>query len=132
MPGRRGFLLVKRAPKIMASSVAASLERAQRSGLLSGESVSHVVPHQANGLIISRLRQQLSQTEDPPPVVWDCIRNTGNTVSASIPLAMCQVQDKLPGGMLIGMPSVGAGGPGYRPHVLSTGCALVRKIGLHE
>jgi 3-oxoacyl-[acyl-carrier-protein] synthase III len=58
--------------------------------------------------------------------VWNCIARAGNTVSASIPLAMAEVQDQLPAGMLVAMPSVGAGGPGYRPDVLSTGCVLIR------
>ena len=49
------------------------------------------------------------------PRVWDRIKNSGNTVSASIPAAMSEVQDKLPDGCVIGMPAVGAGGPGYRP-----------------
>jgi 3-oxoacyl-[acyl-carrier-protein] synthase III len=125
MPGRRGFYLVKRAPQIMADSV--SRIQQQASALIKdGEHIAHVVPHQANGLIISRLQSLLSSEENPGPHVWDCIRNSGNTVSASIPLAMAEVQDQLPPGVLVAMPSVGAGGPGYRPDVLSTGCVLVR------
>jgi 3-oxoacyl-[acyl-carrier-protein] synthase III len=58
--------------------------------------------------------------------VWNCIAQAGNTVSASIPLAMAQVQDEVPAGAVVAMPSVGAGGPGYRPDVLSTGCVLIR------
>ncbi len=125
MPGRRGFYLVKRAPEIMADAIDKSLQRAS-AALESGEPIGHVVPHQANGLIISRLQTKLAAGSDQPPTVWDCIKDSGNTVSASIPLAMVEVQDRLPPGVLVAMPSVGAGGPGYRPDVLSTGCVLVR------
>lgn len=125
MPGRRGFWLVKRAPQIMADAVCQSLETAQQVGRSRDENVSHIVPHQANGLILSRLQHQLGEAQEDVNV-WNCIENTGNTVSASIPLAMSDVQERLPRGSLVAMPSVGAGGPGYRPDVLSTGCVLIR------
>jgi 3-oxoacyl-[acyl-carrier-protein] synthase-3 len=125
MPGRRGFWLVKRAPQIMADAVSRSVRNAHDFGGLNGEKISHIVPHQPNGLILSRFQQKLRQTEATVKV-WNCIEHTGNTVSASIPLAMASVQDKLPLGAIVAMPSVGAGGPGYRPDVLSTGCVLVR------
>jgi 3-oxoacyl-[acyl-carrier-protein] synthase III len=125
MPGRRGLWLVKRAPQIMADAIRQSVENAKRAGHLADEAVSHIVPHQANGLIISRLQQQLGEVEEDVKV-WNCIEHTGNTVSASIPLAMAEVQQQLPPQSIIAMPSVGAGGPGYRPEVLSTGCVLAR------
>lgn len=126
MPGRRGLLLVRRAPQIMAASVRTSIVRAQAAGLLGNDhTVEHVVPHQANALILAGLQQMVSDDLHSPKV-WNCIAQTGNTVSASIPLAMAAVQDQLPPGSLVAMPSVGAGGPGYRPDVLSTGCVLVR------
>jgi 3-oxoacyl-[acyl-carrier-protein] synthase III len=78
-------------------------------------------------LITAKLAEQLAaETPGDPVQVWDCIADCGNTVSASIPLAMARVQDALPDGLLVAMPSVGAGGPGYRPDVLSTGCVLIR------
>jgi 3-oxoacyl-[acyl-carrier-protein] synthase III len=125
MPGRRGFYLVKRAPDIMADSLCKSLQRASAE-LESGEQIGHVVPHQANGLILSRLQSQLGANGGQSPHVWQCVKDSGNTVSASIPLAMAEVQDRLPPGVVVAMPSVGAGGPGYRPCTLSTGCVLVR------
>jgi 3-oxoacyl-[acyl-carrier-protein] synthase III len=126
MPGRRGLLLVRRAPQIMAESVRTSVERARAAGLISDhEQVTHVVPHQPNSLILAGLKKQLSGDREPPRV-WNRIEHAGNTVSASIPLAMAEVQDQLPPGALVAMPSVGAGGPGYRPDVLSTGCVLIR------
>jgi 3-oxoacyl-[acyl-carrier-protein] synthase-3 len=125
MPGRRGFYLVKRAPQIMADSISRSRQNASDE-FENGEQIDHVIPHQANGLIISRLQTNLAAEGCQSPHVWDCIKNSGNTVSASIPLAMAEVQDKLPPGVLVAMPSVGAGGPGYRPDTLSTGCVLVR------
>jgi 3-oxoacyl-[acyl-carrier-protein] synthase III len=126
MPGRRGLLLVRRAPQIMAESVRTSVERARSAGLLGdGERVAHVVPHQPNALILAGL-QKLFSGNGETARVWNCIGHVGNTVSASIPLAMAEVQDQLPPGVLVAMPSVGAGGPGYRPEVLSTGCVLIR------
>jgi 3-oxoacyl-[acyl-carrier-protein] synthase-3 len=125
MPGRRGLLLVRRAPQIMADSMQRSLRRA-RGKLAAGEEIRHVVPHQANGLILQRLQSQLATEAANPPKVWDCVENCGNTVSASIPLAMAEVQNELTSGVIVAMPSVGAGGPGYRPDVLSTGCVLVK------
>jgi 3-oxoacyl-[acyl-carrier-protein] synthase-3 len=128
MPGRRGFWLVKRAPQIMMEAVRRSVDNAKSAGLLSGQGVSHVVPHQPNGLILARLQQALDETQEGVKV-WNCIENAGNTVSASIPLAMAEVQDRLPSAAIVAMPSVGAGGPGYRPDVLSTGCVLLRMGG---
>jgi 3-oxoacyl-[acyl-carrier-protein] synthase III len=125
MPGRRGFHLVRRAPQIMADALTRSLARAGGE-LDDGERIAHVVPHQANGLILARLQSQLSADGVVAPHVWDCIKDSGNTVSASIPLAMAEVQDQLQPGAIVGMPSVGAGGPGYRPFALSTGCVLLR------
>jgi len=126
MPGRRGFLLLRRAPRVMAESLLWSVGNARRAGLLGQESVGEVVPHQANGLITEGLASLLRQELSPPPRVWDCIDHAGNTVSASIPNAMASVQDQLSSGAIVAMPSVGAGGPGYRPDVLSTGCVLIR------
>ncbi len=128
MPGRRGFLLVRRAPSVMAESLQKSLQRVSQLDA-SLPPVAHVVPHQANGLIIERLASELDGGETLK--VWNCIRDAGNTVSASIPLAMSEVQDEIPAGAMVGMPSVGAGGPGYRPEILSTGCVIVKSIGNH-
>ena len=112
------------APQIMADALSRSLARVNGQ-LENGECIAHVVPHQANGLILARLQAHLNADGGLTPRVWDCIKDSGNTVSASIPLAMAEVQDRLQPGQLVGMPSVGAGGPGYRPFVLSTGCVLV-------
>ena len=126
MPGRRGFLLLRRAPRVMAESLLRSVANARRAGLLGEEPVGEVVPHQANGLITEGLASLLREELSPPPRVWDCIDQAGNTVSASIPNAMACVQDQLSPGLIVALPSVGAGGPGYRPDVLSTGCVLIR------
>jgi 3-oxoacyl-[acyl-carrier-protein] synthase III len=125
MPGRRGFWLVKRAPLVMADAVQQSVENAREAGLLGDEMVSHIVPHQPNGLILARLQKHLREAHEAAEVC-NCIEHMGNTVSASIPSAMSKVQDRLPVGSLVAMPSVGAGGPGYRPDVLSVGCVLLR------
>jgi 3-oxoacyl-[acyl-carrier-protein] synthase III len=127
MPGRRGFLLLKRAPRIMLDSLRVTLQRAGIAESLDRAPAFQVVPHQANGLITAKLAELLADAAAGQPIkVWDCIADSGNTVSASIPLAMAAVQDELPDGLLVAMPSVGAGGPGYRPDILSTGCVLIR------
>ncbi len=125
MPGRRGFWLVRRAPLIMADAIEQSIANAKQSGTWNEEEVSDAVPHQPNGLILHRFQQHYRDAGRSVKV-WDCIENTGNTVSASIPLAMAAVQNRLRPGAIVAMPSVGAGGPGYRPDVLSTGCVLAR------
>lgn len=127
MPGRRGFWLVKKAPTVMVEAIESSMENARTSGRLdpSETTVTQVAPHQPNSLILARLEEQMSGG-GADVKVWDCLARTGNTVSASIPIAMAQIQDQLESGILLAMPSVGAGGPGYRPNVLSTGCVLVR------
>ena len=112
MPGRRGLLLVRRAPVIMADAVARSLRHAEAAGLLEGASVDHVVPHQANGLITAHSREELEKRFSTVFHVWSCIERTGNTVSASIPIAMANLQHELPPGALVAMPSVGAGWTG--------------------
>jgi len=127
MPGRRGYLLLKRAPELMVAALEKSLSNARIAGHLKDELLSDVVHHQANGLMVPRIERQLSETSwGNQARVWNCIADHGNTVSATIPLAMVEVQERLSPGTLVGMPSVGAGGPGYRPDVLSVGCVLIR------
>jgi 3-oxoacyl-[acyl-carrier-protein] synthase III len=131
MPGRRGYLLLKRAPELMIMALEKSLDNSKRIGSLGDEILSDVVHHQANGMMVPIIEQQLAATSwGNRARVWNCITHHGNTVSATIPLAMAEVQDRLSPGALVGMPSVGAGGPGYRPDVLSTGCVLVRRVGV--
>lgn len=128
MPGRRGFLLLKRAPELMVEALEKTMRRANLDGRIGPqETLSDVIPHQANGLMIPRIQQGLAEMPWAVGVkVHDRIAHHGNTVSATIPLAMAEVQAKLKPGSLVAMPSVGAGGPGYRPDVLSVGCVLIR------
>ena len=128
MPGRRGFLLAKRAPQIMAQSISTSLAHIQAEHDRAPLTITHVVPHQASGIILTGLARHFRR-QDHVPHILKCIEHVGNTVSASIPTAMATVQEQLPPGALVAMPSVGAGGPGYRPDVLSTGCILLRVAG---
>jgi 3-oxoacyl-[acyl-carrier-protein] synthase III len=129
MPGRRGFLLAKRAPQIMAQSMSKSLSRVQAEHPLDRSTITHLVPHQASGIILAGLVRHLRH-QDHVPHIWKCLEHVGNTVSASIPTAMAMVQEHLPPGAVVAMPSVGAGGPGYRPDALSTGCVLSRVPGV--
>lgn len=127
MPGRRGWQLMKTAPELMVEAVQASLTNSLRRGEIGDEQLTGIVHHQANGMMVPRIERLLAETDwGRTARVWDCIGTHGNTVSATIPLAMADIQDQLTPGTLVAMPSVGAGGPGYRPDVLSTGCVLIR------
>ena len=54
---------------------------------------------------------------------WFCMcKHTKN-----VPYCDSTHKTLVPAGVLVAMPSVGAGGPGYRPDVLSTGCVLIRR-----
>ena len=125
MPGRRGVLLLRRAPAVLFDSIQKSLQRSKPIGI-NNKTLAHVVPHQANGLIIDLLEKKLAETMGSIPKVWNTIQDSGNTVSASIPTAMTHAQSHIEANSVTCMPSVGAGGPGYRPDFLSVGCVLIR------
>ncbi len=127
MPGRRGFWLVKRAPEIMADAVKTSLERVTTHLDEASFERLHLVPHQPNGLILDRLAG-IEFEEFKQQKVWNCIQDAGNTVSASIPLAMSDSWEKIGAPGVLAMPSVGAGGPGYKPDHLSHGCVLAKLV----
>lgn len=130
MPGRRGYLLLKRAPELMVAAIGRSIENALESGQLAEPRLGDVIPHQANGLMVPRIEQLLGKKSwGVGAKVWNQIEHHGNTVSATIPLAMADAQSSLSPSALVAMPSVGAGGPGYRPEVLSIGCVLARVAG---
>jgi 3-oxoacyl-[acyl-carrier-protein] synthase III len=126
MPGRRGFLLLRRAPAVLFDAIQRSLKVNAEFEREHDQNPTHVVPHQANGMIIQQLQQKLEETMKPAPTVWNFIGDAGNTVSASIPTAMSKAQTHLADRALTALPSVGAGGPGYRPDILSIGCVLTR------
>ena len=68
-------------------------------------------PPKANGLIIDGLNKALGAATEAAPRVWNCVRDTGNTVSASIPLAMVEARDtgRLQPGNLVLTSSFGGG-----------------------
>jgi 3-oxoacyl-[acyl-carrier-protein] synthase-3 len=78
MEGREVF---RRAVRIMVDSA----EKSMRHAGVSGEDITLVVPHQANVRIISAACERLGIHMDRAAVVLD---RTGNTSSASIPLAL--------------------------------------------
>jgi 3-oxoacyl-[acyl-carrier-protein] synthase III len=77
-------------PEIFAFTAAAVpklvRELIERSGT-SMEEVDFFVFHQANRFILDHLRRKLRIPEDK---YWNCIRNCGNTVSSTIPIALRQ------------------------------------------
>lgn len=65
--------------------VRAVIERAS----LTMDDVDYFVLHQANRYIVDHIRKKLRGPEEK---FWNCMRNIGNTVSSTIPIALCQAQ----------------------------------------
>jgi len=101
MDGKEVF---RRAVRIMVDSAHKSLAKAG----LSVDDVSLCVPHQANVRIIEAACRQLSLPMDRTAVV---LQETGNTSSASIPLALFNAADngRLSDGDIVLMVGFGAG-----------------------
>jgi 3-oxoacyl-[acyl-carrier-protein] synthase-3 len=101
MDGKEVF---RRAVRIMVDSAHKSLAKAG----LSVDDVSLCVPHQANVRIIEAACRQLSLPMDRTAVV---LQETGNTSSASIPLALFDAADngRLRDGDIVLMVGFGAG-----------------------
>jgi 3-oxoacyl-[acyl-carrier-protein] synthase III len=83
MNGREVF---KQAVKMMASSA----ERAMAAADIKVDDISLMVPHQANGRIIQALAERLRLPADRIAIVVD---RTGNTSSASVPIALAGALD---------------------------------------
>jgi 3-oxoacyl-[acyl-carrier-protein] synthase III len=83
MNGREVF---KQAVKMMASSA----ERAMAAADIKVGDISLMVPHQANGRIIEALAERLGLPTDRIAIVLD---RTGNTSSASVPIALADALD---------------------------------------
>ena len=101
MEGREVF---KRAVRVMIGSS----EKALKQAGLTGDDVSLLVPHQANLRIIEAANQRLGIPRDRTAIVLD---RTGNTSSASIPLALADAGDagRLHDGDLVLFTGFGAG-----------------------
>ncbi len=101
MEGREVF---KRAVRVMVDSS----EKALKQAGLTGDDVSLLVPHQANLRIIEAANQRLGIPRDRTAIVLD---RTGNTSSASIPLALADAGDagRLHDGDLVLFTGFGAG-----------------------
>ena len=84
MEGREVF---RRAVRIMVDSATKSMEHAG----VTADQIALVVPHQANIRIISAACERLGVSMDRTAVVLD---RTGNTSSASIPLALADAMDR--------------------------------------
>jgi 3-oxoacyl-[acyl-carrier-protein] synthase III len=83
MNGREIFKL---AVKMMASSA----ERAMAAANVKVDDISLLVPHQANGRIIQALANRLGFAADRTAIV---VHRTGNTSSASVPIALADALD---------------------------------------
>ncbi|HEY3941566.1 MAG TPA: beta-ketoacyl-ACP synthase III [Acidimicrobiales bacterium] len=100
----KGQEVFRRAVLAAADSATLSLERAK----VRAEEVSLFVPHQANLRIMTAVAQRLGITEDK---VASVIEETGNTSSASIPLALVDAVEsgRLHDGDLVLMAGFGSG-----------------------
>lgn len=83
MEGREVF---KKAVRVMVESARNAMEAAK----LTSEDIALIVPHQANIRIIESANQRLGIPMDKTAIVLD---RTGNTSSASIPLALADAAD---------------------------------------
>jgi 3-oxoacyl-[acyl-carrier-protein] synthase-3 len=84
MDGKEVF---RRAVRIMADSATKSMDHAG----VTAEDIALIVPHQANTRIIAASMKRLGLPMDRASIVLD---RTGNTSSASIPLALADALDK--------------------------------------
>jgi 3-oxoacyl-[acyl-carrier-protein] synthase-3 len=101
MEGKEVF---RQAVKAMAASAKASLARAG----VTAEDISLVVPHQANARIIDAAMNRLGIPTDRAVMV---LQHTGNTSSATIPLALADALDngRIAAGDLVLLVGFGAG-----------------------
>ncbi len=101
MEGREVF---KRAVRVMIESSQKALKQAG----VTGDGIALLVPHQANLRIIEAANQRLGIERDRTAIVLD---RTGNTSSASIPLALADAGDagRLKNGDLVLFTGFGAG-----------------------
>ena len=110
MDGREVF---KRAVRVLVSSATSALEQAK----VRADEIKLLVPHQANIRIIQAACDRLGIEHERAAIVLD---RTGNTSSASIPLALVDAIEKgrLQEGDLVLMTGFGAG--------MTSGSALIR------
>jgi 3-oxoacyl-[acyl-carrier-protein] synthase-3 len=75
---------------------------------LSTEDIAHVIAHQANGRLLTRLAQEVGLREQ---VLYTCIDRCGNTSSASLPIALDQAvrENRLKRGDLVLLGAFGGG-----------------------
>ncbi len=84
MEGQEVF---RRAVRVMVESASTTLERAK----LGPEDVALIVPHQANLRIIEAANKRIGIPMERTAL---CLEKTGNTSSASIPLALCEAAEQ--------------------------------------
>ena len=115
-----GKAVFREAPRAMAESVDVLLRHAS----LSFDTLSYIVPHQANSRITRRLGELLVRNYGWPPSTLeklvDNFRFTGNLSNASIATSLVELlrQGRLHEGQWLALPAVGAG--------LGYGCWLLR------
>ncbi|MDA1292648.1 MAG: hypothetical protein O3A81_02615, partial [bacterium] len=74
------------------------------------EAFAHIVPHQANGKFIEKMREIIAERQPSSvPHLVGTIQTHANTASASIPKALAASIDSFSPGDLIGCPAKGAG-----------------------
>jgi 3-oxoacyl-[acyl-carrier-protein] synthase-3 len=100
----RGQEVFRKAVRVTVESATASLERAK----VTADDIALFVPHQANARIMEAAASRLGL---PPERIASVIERTGNTSSASIPLALVDAAERgrLQAGDLILLAGFGAG-----------------------
>jgi 3-oxoacyl-[acyl-carrier-protein] synthase-3 len=103
--------------KLAVSELVAITQKALENAGLSVADIDLFVPHQANIRIIQSVGKRLGLT---PEKVMVNVDKYGNTSSASIPIALCEAEQRgyLKPGMLVAMPAIGGG--------MNWGCTLFR------
>lgn len=89
------------------------------------EDIGAVVPHQANGKFMAKIKNILvEESADWGNVdIINEIKHRGNVGSSSIPAALSAVQDRLPKGKVVPCPTIGAGSdfkPGHQTEGILT------------
>ena len=73
---------------------------------LTGDDIAYLVPHQANKRIIDATANRMGLSEDK---VMVNIQRYGNTTAGTIPLCLCDWEDKLKKGDLLVLAAFGGG-----------------------
>lgn len=119
-----GRALYRHAPGAMVALIEDSMERLH----ISFDDVSTILPHQANGRFMDKIRTLLKRkygTQADHLWIVNEIARVANTAASSIPSALAKVQDTLMPGKIVICPAIGAG-PSFKRATTSEGILTFR------